>query len=694
MRKIYLSLVTLVFTLGLCSAQGKPIYLNGKLLNPETLAPLSETFFREAVVNDNGLVIAKEKTAWGIYNYKGEQTTERKFEKFPLFKNGFAVGKIGGFSAEHIMIDSLGDALFSINCKDLKPLNFGFAAFLNSDYKYGFVNDKGKEIIAPKYNDFNQSVQVNNKIYHSVKQGELWGLINAKGKMVLDFKYENITWLKNDLFLVSVLDKDNPTSKGSFGATLKNYTQGIWSPSKGMVHEPTLDRVRIDLEFLEIDLLVGKVNKEPGMGLLDLSGNTVLKPQFRDIRFVGQNLIAVEQLGAEIGKSKEALADFQGALKTQYLFDNIGRLENGLISVCATQNGKRGCGYIDENAQLKIGLNFGIAGPFNENGEAKVTYYKKSGLASIAHSGIINKQNEPIVPLVFGEINRVSDKYYKVKTPNNAYSHLVSASTGEVLNPEKAHYILRDYGFYYLQLNQFDKGGQYYQQLADLGHATNEDKYYLGLSYGRQGDYEKAIKYLDRVIDLHAAEKKGVLFDATIEKAEVLLAQDKLQEAKKFYTQAMVDRPKDAGQIRLKFAESLEKKQLEPEAIVQYQEVLKAYPNAYQVFEKLGVAQLKIKLEDESIVSFNKAIELNPKSKDAYFYRGQAHGKKGDHAKAIIDLEKAIEIDGSDELLSIHRFLADSYAETNQLPKACDLWSKLAPYDENAKAKMNTKCKN
>ena len=45
-------------------AQEKPIFLNRKLLDAETLEPINDKFYRSATVKDNGLIVAQENTAW------------------------------------------------------------------------------------------------------------------------------------------------------------------------------------------------------------------------------------------------------------------------------------------------------------------------------------------------------------------------------------------------------------------------------------------------------------------------------------------------------------------------------------------------------------------------------------------------------------------------------------------------------
>ncbi len=59
--------------------------------------------------------------------------------------------------------------------------------FYNPDIGYGFKDEKGKQIIEPKYEEVLHFVNG----FAAVKLNDKWGFINSSGKIVIDCKYEN-----------------------------------------------------------------------------------------------------------------------------------------------------------------------------------------------------------------------------------------------------------------------------------------------------------------------------------------------------------------------------------------------------------------------------------------------------------------------------------------------------------------------
>ena len=681
-------------------AQEKPILLNGKLLHPETLEPITNESYHEVSFMNNGMIGVKHGPAyvWGVIDYEGNTIIKPRYKSSLFFREGIAVGTISsGFGAANEVINEKGEELWDLTAVSIGHFQNGLAKFNNREYKAGFVNKKGKVIIEPQYDGYLTNIQVGKDYFIVVKKGELFGVINQKNKEILPFQYTDIRFLKDDVFLLVVPDAENPESTSSFGGKIKNSDFGLWSPSKGMIKEPTLNHIIVDNDLLKNGWLKIRPSRLTNkLGLIDLSGNEVVKAEYDELSFVSENVIAIGKRTPDVGGHIYGLSDLKGNIIIDYLLKSVGQMSNGLIPICMSQNNQYGCGYVDISGKLIIPMNYTRANEFNTLGIAQVGRWLNTQYSSIGW-GLINKENQMKLPSVFSAIERVSDNFYKVNFENNGFDFLINASTMEPVGKEVAR-VHRAYASFYYLIKDYPNAIKYYKLLYDRNKTSDSDLLEIAISYSRSGQYDEALTYINMVLNITSSKMTDRLKSIRGEKAYVLWKQGKTQEAKTEYettfanaTQNMIE---EYSEMRLEFAEMLAAMNLGHDAIAQYNAVLANYQTAWGVYDKMGVLQLTIDLKDESIESFNKSIQLNSNGKDAYFYRGQAYGLKNEHTKAIADYQKAIQIEGSGGLTTIHGYLADSYFAKGDKENACKLWNQLAPYDEKAKTAVAQKCGN
>lgn len=155
--------------------------------------------YSDMIVNMNeGLTLAqknKDDKKWLIINMKGEKKGEIDTDKYYALNNTFYEGKImvrdiNNEDGPTIVLDNTGKKLFEIRKERAKygcPEYFdGYHAFINADNKCGVVNDKGEEVIRPKYD----GIRNLGKGEFAAKKGDKWGIINEKDETILDFDYE------------------------------------------------------------------------------------------------------------------------------------------------------------------------------------------------------------------------------------------------------------------------------------------------------------------------------------------------------------------------------------------------------------------------------------------------------------------------------------------------------------------------
>jgi len=116
------------------------------------------------------------------------------------------------------------------------------------------------------------------------------------------------------------------------------------------------------------------------------------------------------------------------------------------------------------------------------------------------------------------------------------------------------------------------------------------------------------------------------------------------EEAIRYFTKAIDLNPLDAESYYSRGTAYFHKGQ-NNEAILDYTKALEINPGDAKVYYNRGIACYKKDQYDQAISDFSKALEINPNNAEAYYNRGATRYKKGQHDQAISDFKKAFEID-------------------------------------------------
>jgi tetratricopeptide (TPR) repeat protein len=158
-----------------------------------------------------------------------------------------------------------------------------------------------------------------------------------------------------------------------------------------------------------------------------------------------------------------------------------------------------------------------------------------------------------------------------------------------------------------------------------------------GRAYGGKGQYEQAIRDLDKAIELNPQDA-----GAHATRGRVYLATGKHDDAIRDLDQAIAFDPRDAT-VYLSRGMVFAAKGLRDRAVQDYDRVIELDPNdvyAAIAFEK------KMKILNQDL---DKAIELNPRDPLAWRHRGaRYHYGKNHLDRALRDLTKAIELNPRD----------------------------------------------
>ena len=199
---------------------------------------------------------------------------------------------------------------------------------VSKDGKYGLIKLNGEEIVKPEYNSiyadgyYNKNYEKAGFIVNiRTEEGYRYGYINYKGKQVLDTIYTNIkriTEIKDD--------------ESFYLITYKNGQAGLIKNGQTII-----DNSYEQLEYNSTNNMV-MIQKNAKQGVMDLSGESVLIPQYDEITFRGIYINAVkdgEQLvfdSSGIKQKEDSYASMQPVSDGEY-YITIDR--DNLYGVCS-----------------------------------------------------------------------------------------------------------------------------------------------------------------------------------------------------------------------------------------------------------------------------------------------------------------------------------------------------------------------
>lgn len=282
---------------------------------------------------------------------------------------------------------------------------------VRKDYKWGFINKNGKEIISCIYD--NVKDLTDNLL--CVKIDDKWGIIDKQCIQILPCLYNDIEIMDNDILLIKQDDK-----------------RGIINKYGKFILPAEYDYISIcDGDYIE-------VRKEGKSGYISKHGETIIPLEYEELKNFDGNLVAARS------GDKWGYIDKQCNIVIPFAFDYLGHFSGNL----AVANIGRRYGFVDKrdyrswdyepkvrgcvcesidnfifrtNNQIAIDLNYTYAYDFS-NDLAKVSYKGKEG--------VINSKDKTIIPVEYDEIV-IEGQFIEVK--NNDKWGLFNSEGDEIL---------------------------------------------------------------------------------------------------------------------------------------------------------------------------------------------------------------------------------------------------------------------
>lgn len=294
----------------------------------------------------------KNGAIYGYINNKGEYVIEPKFEgAYDFNENCVAIvikdNKYG-------VIDLLGEYKIYTIYDSISNFRESRAVY-SKDGSMGIIDEDGNVITKKEYGIVGEFHDHRAVVGDSKSGNYKYGYIDREGKELIHLKFERADDFKDDIALVkvkdneySLIDKEGKVLNSYKHYLISQYGDGLMMFSEkidgpyGYIdiegNEIITPRFTSTSEFVDgIAIVSVEENYNGPYGVINKKGEYVLTPIFSEIRYLGENRLA---LGMPIGKplgddkfiapSIFAIGDTNGNILTQFKYYAVGNYDKGV----------------------------------------------------------------------------------------------------------------------------------------------------------------------------------------------------------------------------------------------------------------------------------------------------------------------------------------------------------------------------
>jgi tetratricopeptide (TPR) repeat protein len=214
-----------------------------------------------------------------------------------------------------------------------------------------------------------------------------------------------------------------------------------------------------------------------------------------------------------------------------------------------------------------------------------------------------------------------------------------------------------------------------------------EAHFYLGLCYRRLGQYDEAVKSLERAVSVSSASAwRWVELGKALRRAgREEEAQEKFAAALKALETAVRDAPNHVGS-QLRLAATLSEAGRTEDAAREFKRAIEIEPDSAEALNGLGYMWAEAgKHLDEALKLIERALEIEPDNGAIVDSLGWVYFKQGRHTNALRELQRAVKL--APPTAEIYDHLGDTHLALGDEAKAIEWWNKaLELYPEDAAA--------
>ena len=303
-----------------------------------------------------------------------------------------------------LIMAGVGTAIYQFVYKDIFGEQY-LAVVVNQDEKWGYINEKGKEVIPCEYDYahyvWTNGVTIIGEKTEETEEGYKFGLIDAKGKMVIEPKYDRFG-MGNGIIAMAEQDGLNDEGESVFEWGLFNSKGEMITDFKYQdVESLFLNKNGLTVVSNTVNLNGNTINK---YGVVNEKGEEIIPLEYTyiwvDENFGNKGLIPVEK---QIGNSYlYGFVNCQNEREIPYRYEDVKNFSaNGLAAVSQGEK----WGYINTDGDIVIPCKYDSAYSFSDK-----------GLAFVIENGeckCIGEKGETVIPAgAYREYGRWVDAYW------------------------------------------------------------------------------------------------------------------------------------------------------------------------------------------------------------------------------------------------------------------------------------------
>jgi len=283
----------------------------------------------------------------GLIDKQGNEIVPVKYNYLYISENGqIYFGNDNQFGSINLVT---GEEIFSVEGDPHENLS-SEKIIISKREKYGVINNKGEVLIDFKYNSIKSFTE--NLVLARLK--DKFGVLNFDGKEVLGFEYDHILACSEDIFAVGKLEEGKSgksflqldiIDKNMKKITSASYLNvGVFSEGMLMV-----EYGEGGIENVLSGCIVSPFRKPGKWGFINKKGKEVVSPQYDSVNRFSEGLAAVQDQNKKWG-----FIDKKGKVIIPIKYDSVENFKNDISIVCLNKK----LGVVDKTGKIVIPIEY------------------------------------------------------------------------------------------------------------------------------------------------------------------------------------------------------------------------------------------------------------------------------------------------------------------------------------------------
>jgi hypothetical protein len=332
----------------------------------QTLYPLNQQLMAASKIDD-----MEGTPRYGIINLHGDTVLNFEMGWLSMFNNKIIASRKKGQVWKYGMLNLSFQEVIPFKYSSIKPVNNQFAVIIEAG-KSGLISTSGEVVVAPKYH-----------------QIELQGR-KFRGKLFDTYEIRN---QQNQLLASEQLESMESVTQGVIMAKGNNSTRLMGADGRTITEQA-------NIEFLKFTSKWALFKRNGSFGIMDLSGNELLKPEYKKI-WITEGYAGVQSRSGEWKLINDKLQ-----VITERDYQQINPINEGLFPVVRQQS----WGFIDGSGEEIIPPQYQEVSAFNE-GQAYAKY--------LGSWGVIDLNGNWLVKPRYDQLKKINSHIYLFEQADN-----------------------------------------------------------------------------------------------------------------------------------------------------------------------------------------------------------------------------------------------------------------------------------